>query len=196
MGLLRSNALTLDSVQMGSVAVVLLFSIALADKYHVLVKEREEARQAAITNERIAREAQEELITHLQDMDRMKDMFLVNTSHELRTPLNGIIGIAEAMHEGISGELPGEARQNLEMIVASGRRLASLVNDILDYSKLKTGRIDLVCRALDLRSLVRVVIKCRCTSCAEKNSVWSTVCRLTCLPFLLIKTGFCRFCTI
>lgn len=74
----------------------------------------------------------------LLKLDRIKDEFLANTSHELRTPLNGILGITEAMLKG-SGELDGNQKQNLAMIAGSSRRLANLVNDILDYSKMKNG---------------------------------------------------------
>lgn len=63
-------------------------------------------------------------------LGRGKDEFLANTSHELSTPLNGIIGLAESLIYGATGQLPESTRTNLAMIVSSGRRLASLVNDI------------------------------------------------------------------
>ena len=73
----------------------------------------------------------------LQRVDKIKDAFLANTSHELRTPLNGIIGIAESLLDGATGQLSERTKENLSMIATSGKRLSTLVNDILDYSKLK-----------------------------------------------------------
>lgn len=95
----------------------------------------------------------------LQQIDKLKDEFLANTSHELRTPLHGIIGIAESLIDGATGPLPEKTIANLEMIVSSGKRLASLVNDILDFAKLKHEPIDLQIHSVELRSLVRVVLE-------------------------------------
>jgi two-component system sensor histidine kinase ChiS len=70
-------------------------------------------------------------------MDQLKDEFLANTSHELRTPLAGIIGIAESLLAGSGGDLSGPARHNLRMVVSSSRRLTTLINDILDFTRRK-----------------------------------------------------------
>jgi signal transduction histidine kinase len=73
-------------------------------------------------------------LTHRrQALDKFQDDFLANTFHELRTPLNGIIGIGESLIAGATGVLPRKTIRTLEMIVSSGRRLASLINDILGY---------------------------------------------------------------
>ena len=90
--------------------------------------------------------------------DKIKDEFLANTSHELRTPLNGMIGLAEAMIDGVTGELSSEQNDNLTMIVSSGIRLSNLVNDILDFSKMRRSRIELVRKPVDLYSLTQVVV--------------------------------------
>ncbi len=79
----------------------------------------------------------ESLSKRLLALDKLKDEFLANTSHELKTPLNGIIGIAESMFDGFGGKLSQDQRQNLGMIISSGKRLSSLVDDILDFSKMK-----------------------------------------------------------
>ena len=90
--------------------------------------------------------------------DALKDEFLANTSHELRTPLNGIIGIGQSMIDGATGPLSDAQRHNLAMVVASGRRLANLVNDLLDFSKLRHEKIELNCRPTDLHALADLVL--------------------------------------
>lgn len=91
------------------------------------------------------------LLTKLQAVDRLKDEFMANTSHELRTPLNGIINIAQGMLHNIRNV---EQQQNLSLIISSGKRLANLVNDILDYSKLKHNDIKLNIEAIELHSFL------------------------------------------
>ena len=94
----------------------------------------------------------------LREVDRIKDEFLANTSHELRTPLYGITGLAESLIDGARGEAPEAVKQDLAMIVASGRRLSHLVGDILDFSKMRHRSLVLDRRPLDLKPLVDVVL--------------------------------------
>jgi two-component system sensor histidine kinase ChiS len=94
----------------------------------------------------------------LQRLDQLKDEFLANTSHELRTPLNGMIGIAESMLDGATGDLSSLQQQNLWMIVQSGHRLSNLVNDTLDFSKLRHHDIQLQLKPIGLRETVEVVL--------------------------------------
>ncbi|HEY9606736.1 MAG TPA: two-component regulator propeller domain-containing protein [Allocoleopsis sp.] len=94
----------------------------------------------------------------LQRLDKLKDEFLANTSHELRTPLNGIIGIAESMIDGAAGPLSDRQIANLATIVSSGKRLSSLVNDLLDFSKLKNSDIELQRKPIDFRQIAEVVL--------------------------------------
>ncbi len=101
--------------------------------------------------------ALEDQNTELQRLDKLKNEFLANTSHELRTPLNGIIGIADSLIDGATGSLPEKTSQNLVMIVVSGRRLANLVNNILDFSKLRHKNIDLQRKSVGMREIVEVV---------------------------------------
>ncbi len=113
--------------------------------------------KAFSTSEQLALELDEKNIA-LTRLDKMKDEFLANTSHELRTPLSGIIGIADSMLAGVAGKLSPQAKHNLDMVTASGRRLAGLVNDILDFSRLKNRDLALNIKPLDLRSLVDTVL--------------------------------------
>ncbi|MBD3239376.1 MAG: hypothetical protein GF331_02235, partial [Chitinivibrionales bacterium] len=110
---------------------------------------------AYAASEQLSRELKE-ANTALSRMDAVKDQFLANTSHELRTPLTGIIGIAESLPDTYP-ETPEEVRRNLGTIAASGRRLSALVNDILDFSRLKNRDIRLDTRAVHLAPVVRTV---------------------------------------
>ncbi|NJK66157.1 MAG: response regulator [Microcoleus sp. CSU_2_2] len=105
----------------------------------------------------------------LQELDKLKDEFLANTSHELRTPLNGMIGIAESMIDGATGTLSEIQLHNLSMIASSGRRLNELVNNILDFAKLKNNKLDLQLRSVGIRSIVEVILAVSQSLVSQKN---------------------------
>lgn len=94
----------------------------------------------------------------LHRVDRLKDEFLANTSHEFRTPLNGIIGIIDTLLDGITGKLPDETLENLNIIKHSSNRLLNLVNDILDFSKLKNNDLNIQKEIVDMYSISQTVI--------------------------------------
>lgn len=94
----------------------------------------------------------------LIQLHALKDEVLAKTSHELKTPLHGIIGLAEALMEGATGRLSQSTNTNLSMIVASGKRLNALINDILDATKLRHNSLNLQYGNIDLSSLVNVVL--------------------------------------
>lgn len=98
------------------------------------------------------------MVGSLRETDRLKDEFLANTSHELRTPLNGIIGLADSMLDGAAGPLTGPQRKNLDLIVSSGRRLTSLVNDILDFSRLQHRDLQLQLGRVDVHAAANIVL--------------------------------------
>ncbi|UJF34218.1 sensor histidine kinase [Paenibacillus hexagrammi] len=91
-------------------------------------------------------------------LSNVKDEFLANTSHELRTPLNGIIGIGESILDGIGGPIHSTVRSNLDMMVSSAKRLSNLINDILDYSKLKHRELELQKENVELKGVVHTVV--------------------------------------
>ena len=82
---------------------------------------------------------------------RAKSDFLANMSHELRTPLNAVIGLGELLQ---SENMPSAWQRHVNQITQSGRLLLSIVNDILDYSRLERGRLDVAHEAFELDSLV------------------------------------------
>ncbi|HBE76545.1 MAG TPA: hypothetical protein DDW65_02000 [Firmicutes bacterium] len=95
----------------------------------------------------------------LLSLDKLKDEFLANTSHELRTPLHGIINITESILQNAATSLPPQHQKNLALVIASGKRLAYLVNDILDYEKLKHGDIQLYKKPVNVRPVVAMVLE-------------------------------------
>ncbi len=96
--------------------------------------------------------------TALQRLDKLKDDFLANTSHELRTPLNGIIGLAESLVDGVTGKLPNQTLFNLSLIISSGKRLTQLVNDLLDFSRLKHQNIQLQLKNIGMREIAEIIL--------------------------------------
>lgn len=95
----------------------------------------------------------------LLQLDKLKDDFLANTSHELKSPLNAIISITDSIIKGVEGPVNQLQAQNLSIVVGSGRRLSNLVNDLLDYSKMKNGDIELHKSSIDVKTIVESVIK-------------------------------------
>jgi two-component system sensor histidine kinase ChiS len=91
-------------------------------------------------------------------LDKLKDEFLTNTSHELKTPLHGIIGLAESMMEGAAGVLASAQQKNISMIASSGRRLFNLINDLLDFAKIRRNDMELHLRPVDLKSIADLVV--------------------------------------
>jgi len=105
----------------------------------------------AIQNARLFREI-EEKGRQIEAANRHKSEFLANVSHELRTPLNAIIGFSEVLSEKMFGQLNEKQAEYTEDILSSGRHLLSLINDILDLSKIEAGRMELELTKFDLPS--------------------------------------------
>jgi diguanylate cyclase (GGDEF)-like protein len=97
------------------------------------------------------------MVEEFQHLDRFKTEFLSNVSHELRIPLTSVIGFAELLLEHIPGELNPEQEKYVRTMLSSGRDLLEMINNLLDLSKIKAGKIDWRPASFDLWPLIEVV---------------------------------------
>jgi signal transduction histidine kinase len=112
------------------------------DRASVLDESRRNERALAVKN------------AELQRATQLKSEFLANMSHELRTPLNAIIGFSDLILSGDAGAIGPEPREFLEAVLRNGRHLLSVINSILDLSKIEAGRMTLELTRTDLREAI------------------------------------------
>ena len=135
---------------------------SLTDSFNHLVSRLE-------INDHDLRGAMAELVKARDDANAanvLKSHFLANMSHEIRTPLNGVLAMTEVM---AMGELSAAQRERLSVIRESGTLLLSVLNDVLDLSKIEAGRLDLMERDFDLASLALSVRESYATQAKAKN---------------------------
>ena len=128
-------------------AVAVLWSAKVMRRSEII---REEARERAERASRIAREAQ----AAAEKANRSKSEFLAVMSHELRTPLNAIRGYAEILDMNIAGPLTESQRDHLRKIQRSEAHLLGLIDDLLNYTQIETGRLSYAMRDIRLGSIV------------------------------------------
>src|SRR5262249_41246940 len=126
----------------GSLSLVRKASVEFPAEVVELLKNFATQSALAIQNARLFREI-EDKGRQLEAASRHKSEFLANMSHALRPPLNAIIGFSEVLAERMFGEVNEKQAEYLQDILSSGRHLLSLINDILDLSKVEAGRLEL-----------------------------------------------------
>ncbi len=137
----------------GAISVLRAAQGVFSEKEIALLKTFADQAVIAIENVRLFNEIQEKS-RQLEIADKHKSEFLANMSHELRTPLNAIIGFSEVLIERMFGELNEKQDDYLKDIHSSGKHLLSLINDILDLSKIEAGRMELDVGAFDAASAI------------------------------------------
>ena len=138
-GVIPVNFITENSLQLGSALEVVLLSIALASRINTLKEEQIYLRRSELEHKAKQMEA-EKLALKANAENKAKSEFLTKISHEIRTPMNGILGMAQLMN---GSPLSEEQRKYNEVILSSGQTLLTIIDDILDYSRIESGRIDI-----------------------------------------------------
>ncbi|BAX80454.1 hybrid sensor histidine kinase/response regulator [Labilibaculum antarcticum] len=101
-----------------------------------------------------------------EDASRVKSEFLANVSHEIRTPMNAILGFSEWLHDNVTNELH---KSYLHTVLSSGRNLLVLINDILDLSRIESGKLSLHIEPMDIRRVLHDIKQILKQKIEEKN---------------------------
>jgi signal transduction histidine kinase len=104
----------------------------------------------------------------LKELDRLKNEFISTVTHELRTPLTSVRALAEILHDNPSLE-PAKHTQFTQIIIKESERLTRLINDVLDFQKIESGRIEWQISRIDLKEIIKESVVCTNQLILEKN---------------------------
>lgn len=155
----------------GVLSVFLVISIFISyrnnkNKKDILAKQKGEIENQLIELRQLNRK--------LEEADQYKSIFLASMSHELRTPLNSIIGYTGILLMGMTGKLNEEQNRQLDKVKNNARHLLSLINDILDISKIEADKVELQYEELNIKSLIREVSEIINPKLLEKGLILSS----------------------
>ncbi|OWW20470.1 hybrid sensor histidine kinase/response regulator [Noviherbaspirillum denitrificans] len=185
------NFIMVYGIQIGSALEMLLLSLALADRFNQMKRDKEIAQQQLVDSlkrserileQRVAERTTEllrsnrELVEHekaleaakevAEEASRMKSAFLANMSHEIRTPMNAVIGMA---YLALRTDLTGKQRDYVEKIHRAAVSLLGLINDILDFSKIEAGKLSIEKTDFTLHDVLSNVSTVTSQRAAEKG---------------------------
>ena len=144
----------------------------------LLHKQKEEvSRQVKNQTRQLRHQAASLALTRDQALkaNQTKSTFLANMSHELRTPLNSIIGFSEILGKGMSGPVSQEQRKQLDIILVNARGLLALINNVLDLSKVESGKVEIDITPVNVEELLKDLQETFMPLAKEKNLVFETV---------------------
>jgi len=130
------------------------------------ITQQRQAEEARLKGQRLEAENRQ-----IQEANRLKSQFLASMSHELRTPLNAVIGFADLLHSGFVKPESPQHQEFLGHIGTSGRHLLQLINDVLDLSKVESGKFDFFPELIDLPSVLKEVKDVLHTAIQRKHIV-------------------------
>ena len=144
LGFISDTVLTRYGIVFAFPVTLLFLSTVISFRFNLIQKESEKLKEDALEREK--------------SINRIKEQFLINTAHEIKTPLNGIIGLTEDVRFDESEKLSRESINNLDLVINSSKRLSRLVNDVLDYSRIKENRLELNQKTVNIKDIANVVI--------------------------------------
>jgi len=144
----------------------------------LLIAQKEEiSRQVKNQTRQLRHQAASLALTRDQALkaNQTKSTFLANMSHELRTPLNSIIGFSEILGRGMSGPVVEEQKKQLDIILVNARGLLALINNVLDLSKVESGKVDVEITAVDVADLLKDLESTFMPMAKEKHLSFSSI---------------------
>lgn len=144
------------------------FSHKLEEQNHELESQKTELYQQAaeLASQNTELEVQK---NQLNEANRLKTIFLSNMSHELRTPLNSVIALSGVLNRRLAGKIPEDEYSYIEVIERNGKNLLSLINDILDISRIEAGREEIDIKSFNVNSLVSEIVAMLSPQAEQKN---------------------------